>query len=151
MPHVEYQHEGVVFPSVTEVLGHEPKPWLEAWKDKWGVLAVRKTFYANQIGTAFHDGAERLSKGECVEYPANKRLGKMLERVESWIASEGFVPKHTEFHVVSLKHRYHGTIDATGTILRHGDALVLVDYKTSSAIYEEMAEQLAAYAQAYFE
>ena len=111
MPHVDFYHDGKRFPSVSEVLGHRPKPWLEKWKEKWGILAVRKTAYANRIGTAFHAGAERLSRLEAVECPANRRLAKMLERIEKWLAAERFVPRHTEFHVVSFKHRYHGTLD----------------------------------------
>lgn len=151
MPHQAYIHEGIAFPSVTEVLGHKPKPWLDKWKAKWGVLAERKTILANKIGTAFHLGAERLSRGEIVKYPDNRRLGVMLERIEKWLDDEAFMPRHLEFHVVSLRYKYHGTIDATGTLLRYGNALILIDYKSSSAIYDDMAEQLAAYAEAYFE
>lgn len=151
MHKADFMLDGKPCPSVTEILGARPKPWLTAWRDKWGVLAIRKTVCANAVGTAFHSGAERLSKKEDVLYPANRRLAKMLERIEEWLVAEGFIPKHTELHVISRKHWYHGTLDAIGTIIRYGNTLVLIDYKSSSGIYPEMAEQLAAYAQAYFE
>lgn len=151
MPHSDLIVDGVKWPSVTEVLSYPPKPWLQKWRDKWGVLAERKTACANTIGTAFHSGAEKLSRCEYVEYPGSRRVGKMLERIEEWLETDVFVPKDTERHVVSTVHKYHGTLDATGTILRYGKTLIIVDYKSSSAIYEEMAEQLAAYAEAYYE
>jgi Domain of unknown function DUF83 len=151
MPHIDFYHNGERFPSVSEVLALRPKPWLEKWKEKWGVLAARKTVYASRIGTDFHDGAEKLSKHEDVAYPSNRRLGTMLERIEGWIKAEGFEPVRTEYHVVSFVHRYHGTLDAVGTLARYGGTPVIIDYKSSSAIYDDMAEQLAAYAEAYFE
>lgn len=148
MPHTDLIVDGVKYPSVTEILGDKPKPWLVNWQLKWGVLAVRKTACANVVGTAFHAGAESLSKRQDVTYPANRRLGKMLERVEEWLTLSEFKPLHTELHVVSKAYKYHGTLDAIGYLGRH---IVLIDYKSSSAIYPEMAEQLVAYAQAYFE
>lgn len=154
MPHVETYIDGVWFPSVTTILGDRPKPWLEKWREKWGVLAERKTAAANATGTAFHAGAEALVLGEDVPYPANRRLGKMLERFEQWTVDSGFIVKETELHVVSKTHTYAGTFDATGYLFdkrRVFKELVLCDWKTSSAIYPEMALQLAAYAQAYKE
>ncbi len=151
MPHVDFIVSGEKYPSVTEILGSVPKPWLDKWKDKWGVLATRKTACANSVGTAFHAGAERLSRREDVYIPPNRRLAGMLCRVEEWINESGFVPAETELHVVSHKYKYHGTLDAIGTILRYKKMLIIIDYKSSSAIYDDMAEQLAAYAEAYFE
>lgn len=151
MPHVDLILDGKRVPSVTEILGAKSKPWLEAWRTKWGILAERKTACANAIGTAFHSGAERLSRGEDVVRPSNRRLGKMLERIDAWFVSEGFKLVEAELHVISRKHWYHGTFDAIGTLKRFGSAIVLIDYKTSSAIYPDMAEQLAAYAEALYE
>lgn len=88
----------------------------------------------------------------------NRRLHGMLTRIEEFIKSHGFVPLHTELHVVSRKHGYQGTLDAIGTAsvmdpktLKVKRMLVLVDWKTSSGIYPDMALQLVAYAEAYFE
>lgn len=155
--HSETYIDGIWFPSVTTILGSQPKPWLEKWHERWkatekrGSLSERKSRLAGECGDAFHDGSEHLSKGEVVEYPKNRRLGAMLERVEMWINVSGFVPKHTELKVVSRLHKYSGTLDATGTILTYKNEVVLIDYKSSSAIYSDFVLQLAAYAQAYFE
>ncbi len=148
MSHTELVLDGKPVPSVTEILGSKPKPWLDAWKETWGVLADRKTACANAIGTRFHSGAEALSWGKQVL--ASGRVYNMLVSFEAWILESGFMPKQTELHVTSRKYWYHGTFDAVG-YLKESDELIIFDWKTSSGIYEDMQYQLAAYAQAYFE
>lgn len=153
MPHVETYIDGVWYPSVTTVLGDKPKPWLDKWRAKWGVLAERKTIAANNIGSAFHAGAEGLALGNLVIAPT-KRIHSMLEKVEGWIGQSEFSPIHTELKVISHKYKYSGTLDAIGTAAIDADhkrVLIIVDWKTSSGIYPDMALQLAAYVQAYFE
>ncbi len=151
MPHEDWiGPDGKAWPSVTEILGAEPKPWLQRWLEKHPVWAPKKTRAANNLGTAFHAGAEALSRGKDWT-PVTRRQYAMLERVEGWLKESGFKPLSTELHVVSRQHRYHGTFDAVGVIAKHGYALVIVDYKTSSGIYPGMEEQLAAYAQAFYE
>src|SRR5438045_1457507 len=114
MPHVDHIVNGVAWPSVTEILAYPPKPWLEKWRDKWGVLAERKTDEATKVGTAFHAAAEALVLGRDVVLPANRRLANMLEQFDSWVVKWRFVPKETELHVVSTLYEYAGTFDATG-------------------------------------
>ena len=134
MPHQGFHSpmDGV-FPRLLEILGYGEKPWLDKWKEKSGAhWQTEETSCANAIGTAFHAGAEALSRGKNIEYPANRRVGKMLERVQEWLDATKFRPiKTLEFHVVSAVHGYHGTLDAVGMI---GKCVVLVDYKSSSAI-----------------
>lgn len=157
MAHSETYIDGVFFPSVTTILGSQSKPWLEKWHEKWqataarGSLSERKTRLAGECGDAFHEGAERLSRGEVVEYPKNRRLGKMLERIEEFLTALTFVPKHTELKVVSRLYKYAGTLDAIGTTNAYKNELIIIDYKSSSAIYSDFLLQLAAYAQAYYE
>lgn len=149
MPHIPYTTPGgETYPSVTEILGDKPKPWLQAWRDKWGVLAERKMAAANAIGTRFHAGAEALAWGRTVA--ASGRVYSMLSRFDTWRAESGFMPLKTELHVISHTHKYHGTFDAVG-YLKGSKALVIFDWKTSANFYPEMAEQLAAYAIAYEE
>lgn len=149
MPHISLIVDGVRLPSVTEILGDKPKPWLEAWRAKWGVLAERKTVAASNVGSKFHDCAERLIKNEVVAI-SNNRLFEMLNQFENWRYTSGFKAKETELHVVSRKYKYQGTFDAVGT-LKDTKGLVIFDWKTSSGIYEDMQLQIAAYAQAYEE
>lgn len=151
MPHVEYYIEGVRYPSVTEILGDRPKPWLQKWKDKWGVLAERKTAAAAHIGTAFHALAEDLALGKPVYLDKTRRINGMLLSFDRWLKDSGFRIQTSEIHVVSNTYKYQGTFDATGWLSDHPKTLCLVDWKTSSGIYPEYAEQLAAYAQAHYE
>ncbi len=151
MPHKVYIVDGAEWPSVTEVLSHPPKPWLEKWRDKWGVLAERKTACANAIGTKFHSVAERLAKGEWVADQLSSRLYKMANQFEDWRFANGLRVEKTELHVVSNAYKFHGTFDATGYLADKPRTLALFDWKTSSGIYEDMQLQLAAYAQAYKE
>lgn len=152
MPHIPYiAPDGIEYPSVTEILGSKPKPWLDAWREKWGVLADRKTACANSIGTQFHALAEGLALNEPVYLPTDKRLAGMIMNFNEWLVSSGLRVKKTELHVVSKLYKYHGTFDAVGYLADKPKTLVLFDWKTSSDIYPEMAEQLVAYAQAYFE
>lgn len=152
MPHKPYiAPSGEAYPSVTEVLSGQPKPWLERWKEKWGVLAQRKTDCANGVGSRFHELAEQLCWQKVVPLPSNRRLAGMLWNFEEWRKASGFEPKETELHVVSDTYKYHGTFDAVGWFAAKPKTLCLLDWKTSSGIYPDMALQLAAYAQAYYE
>lgn len=151
MPHIDLTIDGVRYPSVTEVLGDAPKPWLQKWRDKWGVLADRKTEAAAKVGTAFHAAAEGLVRGDSVPFPLNRRLGVMLTNFDAWVQGSGVKAKETELHVVSKAYKYQGTFDAVGYLADLPRLITLFDWKTSSAIYDDASLQLAAYAQAYKE
>jgi hypothetical protein len=51
--------------------------------------------------------------------------------------------RHTEVSLVSEEHRFGGRLDAVGVV---GNELVLIDWKTSAAIYSDYLQQMAAYA-----
>jgi len=146
IPHTETVIDGILYPSVTTILGYPPKPWLEKWRAKWGSLAVRKTAAANAIGTAFHEGAEGLLWGRNVL--AHGRVHHMLARFEQWLDGVHLLPVETELKVISRKYGYAGTLDA---IAEQDGKFVLLDWKTSAGLYPDMELQLSAYAQAYEE
>lgn len=159
MPHVETFINGTWYPSVSTIIGAMPKPWLEAWKDKWGLLADRKTRIANAIGTEFHRCVESwINHGkytilppvaDSVSMPSTMhRIDGMMQSFLAWERSVVGIIHDTERKVISLKHAYSGTLDAVGTI---DERLMLLDWKTSSRIYDDMAMQLSAYANAYHE
>lgn len=152
MSHRNYiSPSGEAYPSVTEILSDKPKPWLQAWKDKWGIWAERKTKAASQIGTEFHRYAESAALYRQFAIPETIRIGKMTMSFLHWVNSVELKIKDTELHVVSHKYKYAGTFDATGYLKAKPKTLVLFDWKTSSGIYPDMALQLSAYAEAYFE
>lgn len=138
---------GVWHPSVTTILGIKPKPYLDKWFNENPVWAPRKVAAANAIGTDFHGGVEGLIAGT---YTSRRfrRSEAMVGRWVEWAGSVSAIIDHTELRVVSHKHRYSGTLDAVGTL--DGEPTVF-DWKTSSGIYDDMALQLSAYANAYEE
>lgn len=153
MSHRDYYEGDVRFPSVTEVLSWPPKKWLEEWKQKWGGRAEQKTHAATEIGKQFHELAEYLAV-ERIPFVRpdwyTKRLDSMLLVFNKWLISNNLRIKEAELHVVSKLYQYQGTFDATGYL--HGKKeLYIFDWKTSSSIYPDMALQLSAYAQAYYE
>ena len=154
MPHVETFIDGVWYPSVSTIIGAQPKPWIDAWREKWGVLATRKTEIATTIGTAFHDCVEQyIDNGGYVirleKYPScYSRVNGMMQSWIAWANSVDGTVDHTEMKVVSKMHKYSGTFDWVGKI---GEMHVLGDWKTGSNIYGDMDLQLVAYAQAYNE
>ncbi len=145
MPHSDSVYG---YPSVTEILGDRPKPWLQKWKDKWGKRAEQKVAAANRIGTAFHEWVDAYISDPNELYPPSTRLAGMASRFEAWAADVDGEIHHTELKVVSHKYRYEGTLDAIGT---YNGVPAVYDWKTSSGIYDDMELQLSAYANAYTE
>lgn len=146
MPHKAHSVNGEYYPSVTEILNGKPKPWLDAWKAKWGVWADRKVKAATDIGTDFHKSIEDVNY-----IVKTLRTARMSENFWQWAANKGLKVKASELHVVSEMYQYHGTFDAVGYLKDKPKTLCLFDWKTSSGIYPDMGLQLAAYAQAYKE
>jgi hypothetical protein len=152
--HSECFIDGIWHPSVTTIINARPKPWLIAWREKWGPLAERKTRIANEIGTEFHrcveqwldTGGYRLNETLATAY--YPRLRGMMGSFIDWASSISGVIDKTELKVLSKTYTYSGTLDAIGTL--NGKPM-LYDWKSSSSIYDDMELQLAAYAQAYNE
>lgn len=71
-----------------------------------------------------------------------------MESFIDWAVNVNGTVHETEFKVISRLHMYSGTLDAVGML--DGKPIVF-DWKTSSRIYDSMALQLSAYAQAYKE
>lgn len=156
MPHSETYIDGVWYPSVTTIMAVKPKPWLDKWREKWGVLAERKTKIASAIGTEFHRCIESwLDTGsyavaaptvDGIAMPSTiTRVAGMMDSWVMWAMAVDGIVTHTEMQVVSHVHTYSGTLDAIGTF--QGKPVVY-DWKTSSRIYPEMQLQLSAYAEA---
>lgn len=139
---------------MTTITGSEPKPWIDAWREKWGPLADRKLAIAGAIGSAFHAsvdqylaiGAEMVVMDEYIS--CAPRVRAMLRSFITWAAGVNGTIDATELRVVSRTHTYSGTFDAVGTW--DGKPMIW-DWKTGAGIYPDMDLQLAAYAQAYKE
>jgi PD-(D/E)XK nuclease superfamily len=159
MPHKELYIDGVWFPSVTTIMGAKPMPWLDAWREKWGMLAERKMKIASSIGTEFHrcveayinTGTYFVANAEIDGFPLTgtaTRVVGMMKSFVKWAESVDGEISNTEMSIVNRTYTYSGTLDAIGTL---DGRLMLFDWKTSSRIYDDMQLQLAAYAEAYNE
>ncbi len=153
MAHSDFWLDGVFYPSVTKIIGHKPKPWLEAWKKRLGPARSKRILDAsNAIGTDFHRFVEHYIEGVgSLEIIPTLRLIGMIDTIRPWVDSNRVRREVSEFKVHSKKYKYSGTLDFIGTISLYGDELILIDWKTSKSIYPEMGLQLVAYARAYQE
>lgn len=159
-------------PGVTSVVGMLPKGFLNYWyakmaaecavdnlgslvglamNDRAGAIdfvkgaAGRYTREAGETGTAAHDIFERLARGQAMGRihpelrPYAQHFAEFLETVQPEFL-------FLEDAVWSDQHDYAGSFDA---IARIGTETVIVDWKTTrSGVHEEVALQLAAYANA---
>lgn len=145
MPHIEkFLIDGEIAPSVTEVIGILSKPYLAIWRGKIGNKeADRIMNSAAELGRNVHNQVELYCAHKEVKDPHD--LFKVWYK---WFCDEGYAIQSSEIHVVSKKHRYHGSFDA---ILTDDGEAILVDWKFSKSEDHLRLLQLAGYAIAYKE
>lgn len=149
MPHVHSHIDGKCYPSVTEIIHAAPKPWLDKWKARNPVWAPKKTELSNKIGTEFHRCLEEMMKGQEPKPKVYiKRVERMIESFNNWFNVTDVAPYANEMKVYSHVHKYQGTFDMVAEI---NGVQMMVDFKSSSKISDDMGLQLAAYAYAYHE
>lgn len=152
--------------SVTTVLGILAKPGLWYYYGKHGTaLATKLTRIARIIGTKFHkfaeiDGVnpkkanklyEKWSKAGKFKTKSGKKLWGLVNQY--WRIKERFNihPLETEFNFYYENKKktilYGGTIDEIGfvEVLKGESKLLLIDWKTSGAVYWDNVLQCAAY------
>lgn len=155
-PRKGYSLNGKSIPGVTTVIGrYKDGSALMQWAHSCGLRQMdykSESSNAAKIGTAAHDAIERHIKGipqepDPVAYYELPPGGMIKARrcFEAWkIWNEAVSPQYVDVEpqLVNSEHGYGGTIDAIATI---AGKLVLLDWKTSNAIYPETALQVAAY------
>lgn len=163
---------GATYPSVTTVLGTVGKG--EALKH-WAALEVAKYAVRNREtwqqldeaaaidllkreplrfldraasrGTDVHAIAEVYSKtGNMPEFAAE--IGGYVDALRAFFNEHQPEPVLVEATVFDTTVGFAGSFDMVCKMPAFGDELVILDYKTSKAIYPEVAAQLAAYAHA---
>lgn len=135
-------------PSVTEILGAYPKPFLARWRgDVGNERADQIITEALNLGSTIHNGAEVIAKGGCVIYnplfqgtplyteKEIQKLEKLYKQIficrfqkeflQLWRITQLFemlkpTNIETEQTVYSIKHKYAGTLDLLWYI-REGD------------------------------
>lgn len=121
---------GEKYPSVTSVLGHKEKPWLENWRQMLGPQkADKETKRCADRGTAVHLLAEKylnneegFTKGEKVEHiRLFNQIKLKLNKINNIRAQE--VPLYSEQLKVA------GRVDCVG---EYEGVLSIIDFKTSN-------------------
>jgi hypothetical protein len=107
---------------------------------------------AGDFGTRAHqliqDWLERDRDVPFAPPDSDLDIAPVLDAFLDWYKGSGLLIQVAESRVYSLAHRYAGTMDA---MAYRGGKRVILDWKTSSGLYPEMALQVAAYAKAYEE
>lgn len=102
---------------------------------------------AADLGTKAHAYIDTIVKGGKISNIPDDILTPVMAFAEWWDGS-GMEFLSGDLKVASLEHGYGGSLDALGI---RGSTLVLLDWKTSKALYDEYALQVAAYAKAFEE
>jgi hypothetical protein len=107
------------------------------------------------IGTKIHHIIEKRFNNQDIseERKADHKISAIMFQIEKWIKENELSPLLVEAYLVSKKHGYAGACDlvAKQNTKRHGEQIILVDFKTGSTLTEESQWQLAAYAACYNE
>lgn len=144
--------DGTKVPGTTTIIGRfKESGGLIHWA--WNLGMEGKNYRdvrdnAADIGTLVHDRVEKFIKGEEWNPPegtsteALEKVASGFNAYRSWQDQSKLEVIETEMQLVSETYRFGGTPDAIG---RLGNALVLLDWKSSNAVYGDYLVQLAAY------
>ena len=163
-----YKLDGRKVPGATTVIDVLAKPALVRWAagivadhavDHWDTLADlplsergkalraapdNRKKEAGIRGKRIHSLAEGLAHGDPVEVP--DELRGPVEAIARFLDQWDMETVVNECAVAHTGYRYAGTFDAVVTSPKlHDGQPVMLDYKTGSGIYDEIALQLAAY------
>ncbi len=139
-PRHEYRFNGVVLPSVTQILS-----MLTDMSMIPSEILERK----RQIGTAVHAAIE-IDLDPELELDADSIDESWAGYFAGWKrfqAESGFVMTANEAYVHSAKFGYCGMLDLVGTLPKTGPALI--DTKCVAVLYPSVGPQTSAYAMAY--
>ena len=119
--------EGNVYPSITSILGQQPKPGIEEWKEKIGHQEANKIMKESAaLGTMVHSLCEDYlynEKLQCEDQEAISvfnRLRFLLGNIDNIYGIE--VPLHSDILKVA------GTADC---VAEYNGVLSVIDFKTS--------------------
>lgn len=145
-----YELNGNFYPSVTTILEAYPKGYeYLQWIKKMGEDSDTIRDEAGRRGSVVHDLTEKLDSGKTISlYNENgwqdyhSREWAMIEKYVEFRRRFPLEIIHSEQNYVSEKLGFAGTIDRVVRLLGQ---TILIDIKTSNAIYPSYWLQLAAY------
>lgn len=145
---------GQKVPGTTTIIGRfKESGGLLQWAFKQGQSGA-PTLYAErdkaaEAGTIAHDMIEAFILGKpqpivAAEPDILAKASNAFKQFGEWYELSKMELVATEKSYVSEKHQFGGTVDAIGKDSK--GRIVLVDWKTSNAVYQDYLVQLAAYA-----
>lgn len=142
---------GTRLPSVTTILSRfKESGGLLYWANQAGLdgkTLDEARMPAATAGTMAHD----LVEAHVNKRPAPELVGdpdtiakarSAYDTFQKWMDMNKLTIRHTEVSLVSEKHKFGGRLDAIGMC---GNELILLDWKTSNAVYADYILQLAGY------
>ena len=145
MPTGNYLLKGKKVPSVTTIIGRfKNATGLIIWSNKLGLQGINyfdELNKAAEAGTSLHDLAELHIKGEEYQLPDDPTVRHCFNQFLEWWNNTNYKVTWTEKKMGSKKLEVGGCPDLLV------DGKVLIDFKTSKAIYSDMIIQLSAYAE----
>lgn len=145
---------GVKYPSVTTILGHKPKPWLEEWRESMGREAADiETQRCADRGEAVHLMAERYLKND--KAPTKDQHSsdiKLFNQLRPTLHKMNNI-RAQEIPLFSDTIKLAGRVDVIGD---YDGVLSVIDFKTSNTskdlgMVQDYFLQSTAYAIMYFE
>jgi hypothetical protein len=145
---------GEKIPGTTTIIGRfKESGGLLQWAFKQGQSGVAHLYEerdaAALAGNIAHDMIECSILGKTFTCPPASmelltKAQNAFHQFEEWRAQTRIEIVATERSYVSERHQFGGTIDAIGRDMK--GRIVLLDWKTSNAVYQDYLIQLAAYA-----
>jgi len=107
----------------------------------------KKSVGAINIGRAVHEWCEqailwKLGSAEIPSMPTDEQAVNAINAFRDWVKQNEVEWLAAEQRVYSRTHKYAGTVDA---VARVNGEFTVIDFKTSTRIYEEYYLQVAAY------
>lgn len=120
--------------------------WIEAVRKSAWKRDKEKLKEAGDIGARTHLAIDTSIAGEEPKLDPDIKQG--YDNFRAWLDKSGITLIKGDTYVASLKMGYGGALDALG---EHNGELVLLDWKTSNALYDTSSLQAAAYAMGFEE
>lgn len=144
--------DGTKVPSVTQITGrYGDKEAIIGWYRKLALKGIdpdEEKRKAGEIGTHVHARIEKyLNPAAEPEYPdldieQGEMSAKAYDAFMNWVKTHPLDVIELELRLVSEQHKFGGTLDCVALV---GNELCLFDWKTSSGLYPEHKQQIAAY------
>jgi len=148
MPTGNYELQGKKLPSVTTIIGRfKNATGLIIWSNQLGLKGLNyfdELKKAGDTGTALHDLAELHILEKDYELPEDPIAIHCFQQFIEWWESLDCEVIWTEKKYTSKKLNVGGCPDL---LVKHDGKYILVDFKTSKAVYSDMLIQLSCYAE----